>query len=205
MNIQEWLFVALFIGSVVVLSPLLGVYIARVFDDKRPPRIPGLSGMERLIYRLCRIDPAEPMSWKRYTASLLLFSGFGILFVLVIQLVQNRLPFNPQHLGPAPFLIALNTAVSFATNTDWQAYAGETVMSYGTQMLALTVQNFVSAAAGIAVVAALAPGLSARPRRPSATSGPTSSRQPSISCCRSHSSSRSSSCSRERSRPSPAP
>ena len=159
MGIKDYTLIALFIGSLVIVSPLLGMYIARVFDGKKPLTLWGFSAIERAIYRICGIDPDEPMTWKEYAGSLLLFSGMGIVAVLLIQLIQNRLPLNPQHCGPVPFLTALNTAVSFVTNTDWQAYAGETTMSYFTQMVALAVQNFVSAATAMAVVAALARGI----------------------------------------------
>ncbi len=159
MDIKDYKLLALFIGSLVLLSPLLGIYIARVFDGKKPLGLWGFSVIERAIYRVCGIDPGEPMAWKRYAASLMVFNGLGVIGVLFIQLIQNRLPLNPQHFGPVPFLTALNTAVSFVTNTNWQTYAGETTMSYFTQMAALAVQNFVSAATAIAVIAALARGI----------------------------------------------
>jgi K+-transporting ATPase ATPase A chain len=162
MGIQDYTLVALFLGSLPVCCPLLGRYIARVFDGQRPLRLWGIASLERAIYRGCGIDPFEPMTWRSYAGSLLLFSGAGAVALLAMQLVQNRLPLNPAHLGAVPFSTALNTAVSFATNTDWQAYAGETTMSYLTQMAGLAVQNFVSAGAAIAVVVALARGIAGK-------------------------------------------
>jgi K+-transporting ATPase ATPase A chain len=154
-----------FFGLLLVFCPLFGTYIARVFDTAKPFHIWGISSMERALYRACGIDPLESMSWKRYAGALLAFSGMGIVAVLAIELLQNRLPLNPRHLGAVPLLTAINTAVSFVTNTDWQAYAGETTMSTLTQMTFLAVQNFVGAAAAIAVVAALARGIAQRNSR----------------------------------------
>ncbi len=160
MTSKDFTLIAALLCSLVVFCPILGWYIARVFDQKRPLQIRIIGALERAIYRVCGIDPQEPMTWKRYAGSLLVVSGMGVVAVLLMQIIQNRLPLNPQHLGPVPFLVALNTAISFATNTDWQAYAGESTMSYLTQMAALAVQNFVSAAAALAVVVALARGIS---------------------------------------------
>ena len=158
METRDFFQIAIFIGALCVTTPLLGWYIARIYDETSPLRLPGFHALEKLIYRLCRINPDQPMHWKRYALTVLLFSGLGATAVFLIQVLQRRLFFNPQHFPGVESLLALNTAISFMTNTNWQAYAGETTMAYATQMAALTVQNFLSAATGIAVVAALARG-----------------------------------------------
>ncbi len=141
-----------FFGLLVALAPLLGAYMARVFDGQ--PR-----KLERLIYRLGGVRADEEMSWKRYFAAVLLFNVVGIVTLMAIEMTQAWLPFNPQHLPNVPWALALNTAISFITNTNWQAYSGENTMSYFTQMAGLAVHNFLSAATGIAVLLALARGL----------------------------------------------
>jgi K+-transporting ATPase ATPase A chain len=165
MDTHDFFQLIVFVGALCVTTPLLGWYIARIYDDKKPLRLPGFHVLERTIYRLCRIDPEQPMHWKSYAWAVILFSGFGMVAVLILQLIQHHLPLNPQHLTGVPFFLAFNTAVSFITNTNWQAYAGETTMGYLTQMAALAVQNFLSAATGIAVVAALARGFSRKSSR----------------------------------------
>lgn len=137
----------------------LGAYMARVYQGQRTLLGRVLGPLERLIYRAAGIHPEEEMGWKAYAGAVLLFSALGLLVVFAMQEIQPLLPLNPQHLGPVAPDSAFNTAVSFATNTNWQGYGGETTMSYLTQMLGLTVQNFVSAATGMAVLAALARGL----------------------------------------------
>ena len=117
------------------------------------------SQIEMLFYKLCCINPNQEMTWKQYTLAMLLFNGCGLIMVFVVQRLQYYLPWNPQHL-PAPNLwLAFNTAVSFVTNTNWQAYAGETTLSYGTQMMAITSQNFLSAATGMALLLAIIRGI----------------------------------------------
>ena len=150
-----------FAWTIVVLVVLLaiswrflGSYMAAVFEG----RVSWLSLVERPIYRVTGVDPKSEQTWKRYSASVIIFSGFALLFSYAIFRLQGVLPFNPQHLpgvGPA---LAWNTAVSFVTNTNWQAYAGESTMSYLSQMGSLAVQNFVSAAVGIAVAVTLIRG-----------------------------------------------
>jgi K+-transporting ATPase ATPase A chain len=115
--------------------------------------------LERWIYKLSGIDPAQEMSWKAYAIAVLVFNIIGGFALLVIELTQQWLPLNPQHLPNLPFALAVNTATSFMTNTNWQAYSGENTMSYFTQMAGLAVHNFVSAATGIAIALALARGL----------------------------------------------
>ncbi len=131
----------------------------RVFSGQRTWLSPVLGPVERLIFRVGGVDAQCEMRWSAYAAALLLFNALGILVLLCIQLVQHWLPLNPQGFPGVPFALALNTAVSFVTNTNWQAYSGEAVMSYFTQAAGLTVQNFLSAATGIAVVIAFARGL----------------------------------------------
>jgi K+-transporting ATPase ATPase A chain len=142
--------------------------MASVFEGRRTFLHPAISWLEGLIYRLCGIDDREEMRWRKYTWALVWFNLFGLAVVFVLQVIQKWLPLNPQGLDNVPWALAFNTAVSFMTNTNWQAYSSETTLSYGTQMLALTVQNFVSAATGIAVLLALARGIV---RRTSTTVG----------------------------------
>jgi K+-transporting ATPase ATPase A chain len=152
----------LYLVALTALGVPLGAYMARVYqgEAKLAQRI--LGRFERLTYRLCGVNPEEDMSWKRYAGAVLLFNLLGTLVVYVLQRAQAALPLNPAALTAVPPELAFNTAVSFATNTNWQAYGGETTMSYLTQMLALTVQNFVSAATGMAVLVALIRGFQRR-------------------------------------------
>lgn len=158
MDIKSYFQVLLFIFLVIVCTPFLGNFIYRVFDEKGPARIFFLSSLEKFVYKVCRIDPLEEMNWKVYTCQLLLFNLFGGSLTFLIQILQNLLLVNPEQMKNVPPLLALNTAVSFMTNTNWQAYAGETTLSYFTQMFVLAVQNFLSVATAIAVVIALARG-----------------------------------------------
>lgn len=151
-----------FIILVIVLAWPLGIYIERVFTGKSTWLDRVISPLEKFIYRVSGIDPDREMSWKEYTGALLLFNFLGMVLLFVLQVVQGQLPFNPQHLGAVKWDLAFNTAASFITNTNWQAYAGESTMSYFTQMAGLTVQNFVSAATGMAVAVALIRGLTRR-------------------------------------------
>ncbi len=132
----------------------LGSYLAAVYDG----RVSWLGWFERPVYRLLGVDPEREQSWQRYTGSLAVFSGVAILITYAIFRFQGSLPFNPQHLGAVPPALSWNTAVSFVTNTNWQNYAGESTMSYLSQMVGLTVQQFVSASVGIAVAIALVRG-----------------------------------------------
>lgn len=155
----------LLIVLVAILTPLLGRYMLAVFSDKDYLLHRWLGWLEIGIYRLTGVDPTEDMSWKRYLGAVLWLNVFGFLFILGLQLLQEYLPLNPQHLEGVPLDLAINTSVSFVTNTNWQAYAGETTLSYLTQMVGMTVQNFLSAATGIAVLLALVRGLKAREKR----------------------------------------
>ncbi|VBB07071.1 potassium-transporting atpase a chain [Lucifera butyrica] len=154
--------VMLFVVYLIVLILLalpLGKYMFHVFENKKTFLDPLLVPAERLIYRLCGIDAGQEMNWKQYAWALILFHLFSFLAVFFTELLQGILPFNPQHQIGVPWDLAFNTAVSFITNTNWQNYGGETTMSYFTQMAALAVHNFLSAATGLAVAVALIRGL----------------------------------------------
>ena len=159
--------IALFFGLVLVSAKPLGAYMARVFEGRRTFLHPVLRWLEVLTYKAAGIREDVEQRWTQYTAALLSFSLFGFLLTYLLQRAQGLLPFNPQHFGAgnvAPDL-AFNTATSFVTNTNWQAYSGESTLSYFVQMAALTVQNFASAAAGIAVAIALIRGFARQERR----------------------------------------
>ena len=144
------------------LAKPLGWYMAQVYEGRSCGLDRIFSPIERLIYRLCQIDPADDMTWKTYASAMLLFNAVGMLFLYALQRVQGLLPLNPAGLGMVGPDLAFNTAASFASNTNWQSYGGETTLSYLTQLLGLTVQNFVSAATGMAILAALIRGLARR-------------------------------------------
>ncbi|HEX5650639.1 MAG TPA: potassium-transporting ATPase subunit KdpA [Steroidobacteraceae bacterium] len=154
--------IALFLAVLIGAAWPLGVYMARVFAGERTSLMPLLGPVERLVYRVSGVVPDEEQTWKQYTLAVLLFSMMGFLVVYLLQRLQGYLPLNPQGFGAVTPDSAFNTAISFATNTNWQGYGGETTMSYLTQMLGLGVQNFVSAASGIAVLAALVRGFTRR-------------------------------------------
>jgi potassium-transporting ATPase potassium-binding subunit len=159
MTAQGALQLLLYVVALTALAVPLGRYMARVLEG-RPTWTSRLLGpLERTIYAFAGARPEEEMAWPRYAAAMLLFNVAGLLLLYLIQRAQALLPLNPQHLAAVPWHLAFNTAVSFATNTNWQSYSGETTLSYFTQMVALTVQNFVSAATGIAVLAALMRGV----------------------------------------------
>ncbi len=165
---STWLEIALYVLVLLLATKPLGAYMAKVLAGERTWVSPPLEPLERLCYRVARVDSLQEMSWKRYAAAMLFFNMAGLFVVYALQRLQHLLPLNPQKLGPVSADSAFNTAVSFATNTNWQCYSGETTMSYFTQMLGLTVQNFASAATGIAVLAAFIRGFA---RRSSATIG----------------------------------
>src|SRR5260221_5752208 len=142
-----------FVVLLLVVKPL-GLYIARVYQGKPIVIDRVLGPVERLIYRLCGTREDEEMDWKTYALALILFSAGGVLLLYLLQRIQNILPLNPRGFSAVSPDSSFNTAVSFTTNTNWQGYGGETTMSYLTQMLGMTVQNFVSAASGMAVVVA---------------------------------------------------
>jgi K+-transporting ATPase ATPase A chain len=147
-----------FLSVLILLAKPLGTYMARVFEGKAVGLNNWFGFFEKWIYRLCGINPEEGMTWKTYTFAMMAFNIIGLLTVYLLQRFQQFLPLNPMRMPAVSPDSAFNTAVSFATNTNWQGYAGETTMSYLTQMLGLTVQNFVSAATGIAILMALIRG-----------------------------------------------
>ena len=157
MTPHAWLLLGLFLLVLLALIKPLGVYIANVMEGRsRASRVGG--PIEAVLYRLCGVRESEEMGWLPYALALLLFNGLGVLAVYALQRLQIWLPLNPQQMANVNPDSAFNTAVSFVTNTNWQGYAGESTLSYLTQMLALAVQNFLSAATGIAVVIALIRG-----------------------------------------------
>ena len=157
MTPNGYLQLAFYVVVLIAASVPLGAYMANVYEGRSAATRLG-APLERLIYRLCGINPGEEMHWTRYALATLWFSLFGVLAVYALQRFQAFLPLNPASMGAVSPDSSFNTAVSFATNTNWQGYGGESTMSYLTQMLALTVQNFVSAASGMAVLVALIRG-----------------------------------------------
>jgi K+-transporting ATPase ATPase A chain len=162
MTANAWFQIVLYLGVLILLAAPLGTYVARVFEGSATWSQRVIGPAERLAYRLCGVRADEEMNWKQYATAMLLSNAGGFLAVYLLQRLQGHLPLNPQHLPAVSADSAFNTAVSFATNTNWQGYGGETTMSYLAQMLAVTVQNFLSAATGIAVLVALIRGLTRR-------------------------------------------
>lgn len=160
MAMTEIIQVVLFLALLTGLTPLLGNYLYLALDGRNHFLKPLLGWTERLSYRIMMVNPEDEMNWKGYASALLIFNLAGLIFVFAIQVLQGSLPLNPAGLPDVSWHSALNTAVSFVTNTNWQGYAGETTLSYFVQMLGLTVQNFVSAATGIAVLLAVTRGIS---------------------------------------------
>jgi K+-transporting ATPase ATPase A chain len=159
MNSFIWLQLIFYMTALIAFVKPLGTFMARVYQGERTILDPLLRPVEKLIYRLSGVHPDEEMNWKVYAFAMLLFNGLGLLVVYALQRLQGFLPLNPQGFDAVSPDSSWNTAVSFATNTNWQGYGSETTMSYLTQMLAMTVQNFVSAATGMAIVIAMIRGL----------------------------------------------
>jgi potassium-transporting ATPase potassium-binding subunit len=159
MTFFSWLQLIFYMLVLIALSKPLGGFMARVYEGKRTFLDPILRPIEKLVYRLSGVRPEDEMNWKIYVLAMMLFNVSGLLVVYALQRLQGYLPLNPQGFGAVSADSSWNTAVSFATNTNWQGYGGETTMSYLTQMLALTVQNFVSAATGMAIVVAMIRGI----------------------------------------------
>ena len=159
--------IGIFFALILLCAKPLGAYMARVFEGRRTFLHPVLRWLEVLTYKAAGVRESVEQRWTQYTASLLSFSLFGFLLTYLLQRAQGLLPFNPQHFGAAqvPPDLAFNTAASFMTNTNWQAYSGESTLSYFVQMAALTVQNFASAAAGIAIAVALIRGFARQERK----------------------------------------
>ena len=160
MSWQGYAQIALFFLAVFACVKPLGSFMARVYEGEATTAQRIVGPLERFLYRVLRIDAKTEMSWKTYAIAALVFNVVGIVVVYAIQRSQGLLPANPQAMTAVPHDLAVNTAVSFATNTNWQAYGGESTMSYFVQMVGLTVQNFVSAATAMAVVVALIRGFS---------------------------------------------
>ena len=160
MNTLDFIQVLLFLAILTLLTPVLGNYMSKVFTGQKHFMLPVFGWTEKLVYRFVKVNPHEESNWKSHTFGLLLFNLAGFVFLFLIQLFQSVLPMNPTGLPNVSWHSAFNTAVSFTTNTNWQGYAGETTLSFFVQMIGLTVQNFVSAATGIAVLLALIRGLS---------------------------------------------
>ncbi len=160
MTASAWTEIALYFAVLIALAKPLGWFIARVYAGEPCGLELVLRPVESITYRLAGVDPKSEMSWKQYAIALLIFNWIGMIAVFALQRTQGFLPLNPQELGAVAPDLAFNTAASFATNTNWQAYSGEYTLSHLTQMLGLGVQNFVSAATGMAVLAALIRGIS---------------------------------------------
>jgi K+-transporting ATPase ATPase A chain len=156
MTLTDWSQIGILFLILLLITKPLGLYLYTVFESKASPRI--LFSLEKRFYALCLIN-TEEQDWKAYTTSLLIFNGIGIFIVFMIESLQPLLPLNPQNLPSVSWDLALNTAISFVTNTNWQAYSGETTMSTFTQMTALTWQNFLSASTGMAAFFAFARGI----------------------------------------------
>jgi K+-transporting ATPase ATPase A chain len=160
--LMDFIQLSVFLIILIALSPVLGNYFAKVFNGEKNFLSPLLSRFEKLLYKLLAIDPDHQMDWKDYTKNLLVFSVLGIIVLVMFQTAQQYLPLNPQKIKNVNFLLALNTAISFVTNTNWQSYSGESTLSYFVQMIGLAVQNFISAAVGISVLIALIRGITIR-------------------------------------------
>jgi K+-transporting ATPase ATPase A chain len=157
---NEWLQLSLFVLALVLITKPLGIYLTKVLDVNGKTWLDKiLKPLEKLTYKLLGLDPEKEQSWKWYAFSMLIFSAVGVLFTYIILRLQQYLPFNPQNLTNLSPHLAFNTAVSFTTNTNWQSYSGESTMSYFSQMVALAFHNFLSAATGIALAAAVVRGI----------------------------------------------
>lgn len=162
MSLNGWIQIAIFFAAVILLAKPLGDYMARVFQRENTSLDFLLKPCERLLYRLTGVDAEQEMGWKGYASAMLIFSAATLVLTYLVERLQHLLPLNPQHLpGVAPDL-ALNTAISFTTNTNWQSYVPETTMSYLTQMLGLATHNFWSAAVGLALAIAFIRGIARR-------------------------------------------
>jgi len=162
MSLNGWLQIALFIALILLLAKPMGSYMTRVFDRRRTWLDPVLVPCERLLYKLTGVNPDEEMRWTQYAIAMLVFSAATLVLTYAIERLQQFLPLNPQHLAAVAPDLAFNTAVSFTTNTNWQAYTPESTMSYLTQMLGLATHNFWSAAVGLALAIAFIRGIARR-------------------------------------------
>jgi K+-transporting ATPase ATPase A chain len=162
MTANGWLQIGLFFLLLLALTKPMGVYMARVFSGQKTFMDPVLRPVERLLYRLTGVDETHEMRWTEYAIAMLLLSGVSMILLYAIQRLQQWLPWNPQHFTAVAPDLAFNTAASFTTNTNWQAYSGESTMSYFTQMVGLAYHNFLSAAVGIALAIAVIRGIARR-------------------------------------------
>ena len=162
MTANGWLQIGVFFAAILAVTRPLGRFMTRVFTRERTPLDPILRPIERAIYRATGVDEAREMCWTEYAAAMLSFSGVSMLLLYLLLRIQQWLPFNPQHFGAVAPDLAFNTAASFTTNTNWQAYSGESTMSYLTQMAGLAYHNFVSAAVGVALAIAFIRGIARR-------------------------------------------
>src|SRR6476619_4936009 len=164
MNSSGWIQLILYVAILLAITKPLGLYLCKVLDvDGKTFLDPVFKPLERMTYKLIGVDPKKEHDWKQYTIAMLLFSLVGMLFAYAILRLQAVLPFqslfNPQKLGAVSEHLSFNTAASFTTNTNWQSYGGEATMSYFSQMVALVIHNFTSAAVGIGIAAALVRGI----------------------------------------------
>src|ERR1700682_4754266 len=162
MTANGWLQIGIFLALIFAITKPLGMFITRVFNGEHTFMDRALRPVERLLYRLTGVDEHHEMRWTEYAFAMLLFSAVSMLVLYLLQRVQGFLPLNPQKLGAVPPDLAFNTAASFTTNTNWQAYVPETTMSYLTQMAGLAYHNFASAAVGIALAIAFIRGIARR-------------------------------------------
>jgi K+-transporting ATPase ATPase A chain len=162
MTVNGWIQILVFLALILAATKPLGVFMARVFNRERTFLDPVARPVERLLYRVTGVDENHEMRWTEYALSMLMFSGVSMLLLYLIERVQQWLPWNPQKFGAVAQDLAFNTAASFTTNTNWQNYAGETTMSYLTQMAGLAYHNFTSAAVGIALAIAFVRGIARR-------------------------------------------
>jgi potassium-transporting ATPase potassium-binding subunit len=157
-----WLEIAIYVAVLTALTPLIGGYMARVFRGERVLLTPVFGPLERLVYRVIRVNPGAGQNWKQYARSALIFSGVFWVGLYIVLRTQGVHPFNPEDFGSAPWDVTFNTTSSFISNTNWQYYGGETAMTYFSQMAGLAVQNFISAAVGISVAIAVIRGFASR-------------------------------------------
>ncbi|MFK4874518.1 potassium-transporting ATPase subunit KdpA [Novosphingobium sp. ZW T3_23] len=162
MTFQGWLLIAAFVGILLALAKPLGLWLFALYEGRKTPLHTVFGPIERGFYRLSGIDPAQDQSWRRYAVHMLIFNAALMLFTYVLLRGQALLPFNPLGFGAVSEPLAFNTAISFGANTNWQSYGGESTMSNLSQMLALTIHNFLSAATGIALAFALFRGFARR-------------------------------------------
>jgi K+-transporting ATPase ATPase A chain len=162
MNIYELMQTVFFFAILLLLIKPVGIFMARVYQGERTFLSPVLAPCENFLYRICGVDKDEEMGWQRYARAMILFNLVLFVALFAMLMLQHLLPLNPRKLPAFTWQLALNTSISFVTNTNWQAYVGEQAASYFTQMVGLAVHNFVSAATGMAIVIALIRGFARR-------------------------------------------